>query len=287
MKSDSSIPFFLSIPHSGEKLPPQAHWLRDLPESVLLCDVDRFVDRLYEPVIKKLNLPCVTTCWHRYVVDLNRKKDEFDSQSVEGAPHPPGKYPKGLHWSNTTLGTPLITKPLSMALHRELVEKYYQPFHDSILKTSHQLKKLKNHSNNKINPVFHLDLHSMPSVGTEFHTDPGKQRAEIVISDFHGQSSVTDFKDLVIRAYCQAGFEVSYNKPYIGGGITKIYGNPSKGHNTIQVELNRSLYMDEKTKQLIPKKTESIKLKLEKAITIIKTHLWSRFMKKSKPGFEF
>ena len=58
-------------------------------------DVDRFVDQLYEPVIKKLNLPTVTTCWHRYVVDLNRREDEFDSQTVTGSPRPGGECPRG------------------------------------------------------------------------------------------------------------------------------------------------------------------------------------------------
>ena len=136
--------------------------------------------------------------------------------------------PQGLHWSRTTFGEPLITKPLSMELHKQLVKDYYRPFHDSIIKMSQQIISAHNkkiHSfikkpDEKLKvklQVFHLDLHSMPSVGTKSHPDPGEKRAEVVISDFHGRSSIPEFKEIVIKAYRQAGFQISYNKPYVGG----------------------------------------------------------------------
>ncbi len=256
-------PLFLSIPHSGEKIPPEAHWLKNLPEVILFRDVDRFVDQLYEPSIRKLNLPTITTPWHRYVVDPNRGKDEIDSRTVAGAGS--GFHTRGLHWSQTTLGEPLITKPLSMDLHRQLVRDYYQPFHDAIRKTGQKLKTE--------GQVFHLDLHSMPSVGTELHPDPGQKRAEVVVSDFHGQSAASEFKEIVIKAYCEAGFQVEYNKPYTGGKITRTYGDPSGGHNTLQVELNRALYMDEATKKILPDKAESLKQKLEKVMVTVHENL--------------
>ena len=257
---------FLSIPHSGEKVPPEAHWLKNLPEITLFRDVDRFVDQLYEPVISILNLPAVITPWHRYVVDPNRREDEFDNQTVAGAEPSQGLNKMGLHWSQTTFGEPLITEPLSMGLHQQLMRDYYQPFHDSIRKTSQEMKTK--------GQVFHLDLHSMPSVGTDLHPDPGQKRAEVVISDFHGQSAVSEFKEIVMRSYRQADFQVSYNKPYVGGGITRIYGNPSGGHNTLQIELNRSLYMDEMTKKILPDRIELLKLKLEKVILTVYNNLF-------------
>ncbi len=252
-------PLFLSIPHSGEKVPPEAHWLQNLPEEVLFRDVDRFVDQLYGPVIKKLDLPVVMTPWHRYVVDPNRGREEIDNLTV--ADTGPGAHTRGLHWSQTTLGEPLIKEPLSLELHQQLVKDYYQPFHKAIREMGQKLKTKAR--------VFHLDLHSMPSVGTELHPDPGQKRADVVVSDFHGRSAVFGFKEIVIKAYFQAGFQVAYNKPYVGGGITRTYGNPSRGHNTLQVELNRALYMDETTKKILPRKAEALKLKLEKAIVTV------------------
>jgi N-formylglutamate amidohydrolase len=97
--------------------------------------------------------------------------------------------------------------------------------------------------------VFHVDLHSMPSQGTALHNDPGGRRADVVISDFHGKSSRQDFVELIKAAYAGAGFSISYNWPYFGGGITQMYGRPEEKHHTVQIELNRALYMDEGTKK--------------------------------------
>ena len=61
-----------------------------------MCDVDRFVDRLYLPVIEDLQLPHVVTEWNRYVVDLNRLPDDVDPETVVGSTNPPGKI---LEWA--------------------------------------------------------------------------------------------------------------------------------------------------------------------------------------------
>lgn len=241
MTNSNDLGFFVSIPHSGEKVPDSLPWLKTLDEVVLMRDVDRFVKDLYEPIIEKQKITSVVTDWSRYVVDLNRFEDEFDEDAVIGAPFPKGKHPKGLHWSITTFGEKLIPTPMSMDLHNELMLKYYKPFHDQVGKTAQALKTQQGE-------VYQLDLHSMPSLGTEMHPDPGEKRADIVISDYHGTSARQEFRDIVMDAYQEAGFQVAYNWPYIGGGITKRYGKPKDQHHCVQVELNRALYMDEETK---------------------------------------
>ena len=45
------------------------------------------------------------------------------------------------------------------------------------------------------------------------------------------------------------GYTVSRNKPYAGGFITEHYGNPASGLHTIQLELNRAIYMDERKRE--------------------------------------
>ena len=44
----------------------------------------------------------------------------------------------------------------------------------------------------------------------------------------------------------QAGFSVKRNNPYAGGFITQHYGKPYESVHAIQIEINRSLYMNEK-----------------------------------------
>ncbi|NQZ00973.1 MAG: N-formylglutamate amidohydrolase [Bdellovibrionales bacterium] len=254
---------FVTVPHSGERIPEEAHWLHGLPEPVQMCDVDRYVNELYQPAIDKLGLPHIIADTHRYVVDLNRIPSDIDQASVIGAELAPGSHPTGFHWSVTTQGDSLITSPISMQLHDELTRKYWAPFHQKVR------DKYAEFSVSSENRVFQIDAHSMPSLGTEKHRDPGETRAEVVISDQEGVSCDSDFRDLVIEAYKQAGFEVKINWPYLGGRVTQTYGKPDIGQNCIQVELNRALYMNERTKAKDEAKAGEVAVKLVNALSQI------------------
>jgi N-formylglutamate deformylase len=118
-------------------------------------------------------------------------------------------------------------------------------------------------------PIYHLDAHSMPSMGTREHLDPGERRAEIVVSDCEGKSCSGWFKDLVIQSYSDAGFQVGYNWPYKGGRVTQTYGRPSDLQESIQVELNRALYMNEENKLLREDLRQGVQEKLKRAVETI------------------
>lgn len=259
-KSSIKKALLVTIPHSGERVPPETPWLAALPEPLLMCDVDRYVDWLYEPVLQKLKQPYVKTEWHRYAADLNRWKDDVDADSVQGHANPSGKFPRGLHWSITTKGERLMPGPMEKPVHDRIVENYFEPFHRDVRGWFAQIKE------SGTDRVFHLDLHSMPSVGTKEHRDPGERRADIVVSDSDGKSCSSWLKDLVIDAYKAQGFNVAYNWPYKGGRVTETYGKPHEGQESIQIELNRALYMDEETKKLIPEKANPLRVRLAAAI---------------------
>lgn len=255
-----TLPFFATIPHSGEKVPDFCTWLQNLPEEVLMCDVDRFVDRLYEPTLHELQLPFLKTDWHRYAADLNRIPDDIDESSVVGAPFPKGANARGFHWVMTTTEIELMKRPMSPEQHQQLVQLIYEPFHQNIRNHYEKFKK------QGAKEVFHLDLHSMPSLGTNQHRDPGERRADIVVSDCKGSSSRPDFVDLVVTSYVRAGFKVAYNWPYFGGRLSELYGRPAQGQNTVQVEVSRHLYMNEETKHLRPDIFSPTQLKLSDAL---------------------
>lgn len=229
-------------------------------------DVDRYVDQLYKPVIDELGFPSVITQWHRYAVDLNRLPDDVDEDSVKGHKNPSGSFTQGLHWVKTTQGEDLLKEPMTPATHEILVQKYFQPFHEGVAQLFSEFKA------EGFSRVFHIDAHSMPSLGTQAHRDPGQPRPEVVVSDFLGKSSSDVFKNLVVSSFEKAGFQVGYNFPYIGGRVTQTYGHPEKGQESIQVELNRKLYMDEATKKLKPEKAQVVSQKISEAIRTI----WSR-----------
>ncbi len=256
-------PLMASIAHSGEEVSPLATWLKDQPEEVLLCDLDRFVDKLYEPVLKNLNLPTIRTSWSRYNMDCNRRPDDLDSRAVEieGAKRT-SDYGFGLYWLTTTKGHPLIKKPISEKEHKALFELCYKPFHKKIEETIEKMKQ-------DFKEVYHVDLHSMPSQATKVHSDTGKMRPEVTISNNKGLSCCEFFTELVVKSYKDVGFEVSLNWPYEGGGMTTLYGKPQKNQHTLQIELNRKLYMDETTKKPLKGEFERIQERLSQALTKI------------------
>ncbi len=230
-------------------------------------DVDRYVDRLYEPCINQLGVSLIKTQWHRYAADLNRIPEDVDASSVNGSVNPSGLFPRGFHWVMTTKRETLMPTPMALETHQSLVKLIYDPFHTSLRNIYANFKSQGAKS------VFHLDVHSMPSVGTSEHRDPGQGRAEIVVSDCKGKSARPEFVDLVIAAYAKAGFRVAYNWPYFGGRVSEQYGNPLQGCHAVQVELNRSLYMDESSKKIIPADAEKVAQKLQKAVAYILNNL--------------
>jgi N-formylglutamate amidohydrolase len=251
----------VTIPHSGEAVPPEASWLKNLPEEILMCDVDRFVDRLYSQALLTLRLPSVIARWHRYSGDLNRLPEDVDASTVHGSANPSGKFSRGFLWAITTTGERLMPGPVDRDVWSTLVEKYYEPFHGEIRERIQDLRS------QGAAEIYHIDAHSMPSVGTKEHRDPGERRADFVISDQVGKSCRPEFLKLVTEAYEAQGFRIKINWPYIGGRITEMYGRPSQGHHTIQVEMNRSLYMDEKTKNYLPEKAAPLQGLLTQALT--------------------
>jgi len=251
--SGVSLDSFLmaTIPHSGEDIPPEALWLQGLDEVTLMGDVDRYVDRLYEPSLIQLKIPYVKTRWHRYAADLNRLDTDVDIEAVIGSSNPIGTFPRGFHWVYSTQGTKILSQPLSQETHFELVKRVYHPFHNEVQTLANSI--INNESKRNL---YHMDLHSMPSKGTDQHRDPGEYRKDIVISDSKGKSCSLAFKNIVIDSFKSQGFSIAYNWPYFGGRLTEQYGHPEKRHHVIQIELNRALYMDEVTKKIKPASAE-------------------------------
>ena len=255
----------VSIPHAGEDIAEEAAWLKNQDPKTLLCDVDRFVDRLYEPTLDLLKIPTIKTPWNRYNIDCNRRPDDLDPKAlrkkgVQRTSH----YSYGLYWLTTTKSQPLILEPIDENVHEAIFHCCYKPFHTQVSQTIEDIKK-------KFGEVYHLDLHSMPSVATRVHSDSEdkRERPEVTVSDNLGASSSDFFTELVIKSYEDAGFSVILNWPYEGGGITTLYGNPQKHQHTLQIELNRKLYMDEDTKEPLKGEFENVQKKLELAVTKI------------------
>ena len=116
------------------------------------------------------------------------------------------------------------------------IERLYKPYHRALRQLVHRTARAFGHA-------VLIDCHSMPS--TSLARDDGV-KADIVLGDRYGTSCAPALTDLVDRA-ARRGYTVVRNKPYAGGFITEHYGEPALGLHALQIEINRALYMDERT----------------------------------------
>jgi N-formylglutamate deformylase len=244
--SDQSTPVLVSVPHAGISVPDIERKLLSATEDTLLRDADLFVDRLYANAPRR-GASLVAAEISRYVVDLNRATDDVDREAVPEHPSPKPELPRGLIWRLSTEGKVVLTRPMTMLEYHERLARYYHPYQNKIAEELTARRE-------KFGYAILIDGHSMPSVGRAGHTDPGRRRADVVPGVRGGTSCARELQDLVVSHFKSAGLSVAVDDPYKGGNITATYGKPKENWHTIQIELNRDLYMDEV--RCVPKDAE-------------------------------
>lgn len=234
-----AIPVVLSLPHSGVATPKdeRAFYQQD-PDAVAMAG-DLYVDALYHDAIAH-GITVVRTPYSRFLVDLNRLPDDFCPATVQRAQvrAEPGYHgQRGVFWGVSPDGRPLYRRPFTRAEAALRLERYYYPYH----------RALRNHLNalrQRFGYAILVDGHSMPSQGLRVR---GVPRADIVPGDLDGQSCAPELSGFVERWWRDAGYTVQPNRPYRGGAITRLHGKPEENIHAIQIEINRALYMDERS----------------------------------------
>jgi formiminoglutamase len=218
------LPVFISIPHGGTQIP------RELQDRVCLSPKDLFDDSdAYTPEIYHLGdavagVMCADIA--RACIDLNRAPDDVPPHNPDGVVKSQTCYGKQIYQSGLEPGA---------ALTEMLLKTYYAPYHRHI---QHILRKKRA----AIDVA--LDCHSMAAEGPEISPDKGRRRPLVCLGNAHGQSCSHVMINTMALCFRQAfslqEYDVSINRPFAGGYITRTYG----GHPLpwIQVELNRSLY---------------------------------------------
>ncbi len=230
-------PLVVSVPHAGTRIPTEDEPLIAADERTMLRDADLHVDRLYRNAAP-LGAAMVAATVSRYVLDVNRATDDVDKRVCPEIASPGPENPRALIWRLSTEGTPVQARPLTLAEVNSRIERVHTPYH---AKVREQLDIRKE----KFGYAILLDGHSMPSVGRETHSDPGRRRADVVPGNNKGASCAQGLTDLVVSHFEGHGLDVALNDPYSGGWITRNYGKPGDGIHAIQVELNRALYLHE------------------------------------------
>lgn len=234
-------PLVFASPHSG-----RAYSAAFLAQSVLnpqaiRSSEDAFVDLLFADA-PRYGAPLLNALMPRAYVDLNRAADELDPAVIEGAfrsAHNP-RVASGLGVIPRVVagGRAIYSGKMPLAAAQARLAECWHPYHRA-------LQGLLNETLLRFGQVVLLDCHSMPREALELHRKQGQLKSDIVLGDRHGASASAEITDRIEAAFQAAGLRVARNAPFAGAYIAQTYGRPSARRHVVQIEIDRSLYMDE------------------------------------------
>ena len=238
------LPLVFDSPHSGSALPEC--FGAALPLEILRQAEDSYVDELFAGVAEQ-GATLISAEFPRAFIDVNRAADDIDPDMLDGpwpvALNPSARSERGIGLIRRLVGPgeAIYDRLLTVDEIRSRLDDRYWPYHAHLEQTLAAMKR-------RFGAVFHVNCHSMKSVGNATTPDGPAQRPDIVIGDLHGISCRPEFTRLVVKAFAERGYSVAVNDPYAGAHILSRYGDPAAGIHSLQVEINRALYMDEATR---------------------------------------
>jgi N-formylglutamate deformylase len=228
-------------PHSGSDYPASFLKRTILNEHSIRTSEDAFVDRLFDSVTQ-FGAPFLKAGAPRAFVDLNRSEDELDPAlitGVRGGGHNP-RVASGLGVIPRVVanGRIIYSGKLTLEEAQARISGYYHPYHTA-------LQRLLDESRRMFGEAILIDCHSMPHEAVDSVVRSGKPRPEVVLGDRFGAAADSEIVDRVEAAFQRAGLRVARNAPFAGAYIASQYGRPARRQHAVQVEIDRSLYMNE------------------------------------------
>jgi len=231
--NDGRWPIVMASPHSGQDFPAGFLAASRLSLPQLRRAEDPFVDTLLDGIG---NIPILRARYGRAFLDLNRAENELDQAMFDAA------LPRSTHRSDrVAAGLGVLPRIAAHGLdiyHRRMapaeaevrLATLHRPWHTRIAELLARAQTRHGHA-------ILIDCHSMPQ-------PPGILPPQIVLGDRFGASASPALVTLIERHFTRAGWRVARNKPYAGGHTTEFHGSVAEGIHAIQIEIDRSLYMD-------------------------------------------
>jgi N-formylglutamate amidohydrolase len=239
-------PILLSVPHAGRIYPQELLDHLRVPVCELVRLEDRYADRLVQSGIAT-GFPAIIAHKARAWIDLNRAESDIDNAMVRS-------HIK-LHFDPSTKtrgGLGLIPRRLSGCgelwkaphdWHRieERISSYYHPYHDAI---ENYLTHMRDH----FGVAILLDVHSMPPLTGQNSWN----NARIIVGDRFGKSASARYSESILAEAAQHGLKAALNHPYPGDHMLRRHGQPQRNIHAIQIEIDRSLYLDDLLREVKP-----------------------------------
>lgn len=241
-------PLVLDSPHSGTQYPDDfAHACDPL---VLRRAEDTHVERLYE-FAPAMGVAWVEALFPRSYLDANRDVTEVDVDMLDGPWAGPVatdervlskvRLGKGLVWRMTDDGQPIYARQLGVAEVQSRIDRCWAPYHAAVAQAIAAAHARHGYS-------IHINCHSMPAVASSHATEfPGLVHDDFVVGDRDGTTAHPALTRLIGEHLRALGYSVSYNHPYKGVELVRRHADPARQRHSVQLEINRRLYMDEQT----------------------------------------
>jgi N-formylglutamate deformylase len=151
---------------------------------------------------------------------------------------------KGLIWRATDEGEPLYARQLSVREIEQRLELCWKPYHAAVKQAIDAAHARHGYS-------IHINCHSMPEVAGSHATDfPGEKHPNFVLGNRDHSTSSEALLLFIQKQLLGMGYGVSLNHPYKGVELVRRYGQPTLHRHSVQIEINRALYMNEKTLEI-------------------------------------
>jgi N-formylglutamate amidohydrolase len=232
-------PLVVDSPHSGRAYPED--FGHAAPMELLRRAEDAFVDDLFEATPRH-GAGFLKALFPRSYIDPNRHEGEIDETMLAAA------WPRNLKITERTeMGLGLIRRLikgnvaiydrlLSVAEVEARIARYHRPYHD-------ELEVMLDEAHARFGGVWHINAHSMKAMGRR--KGQSIPRDDFVLGDLEGESCDAVFTEFVAETLREFGYTVRLNHPFKGAELVTRFGRPRDGRHSLQIEINRSLYMDE------------------------------------------
>jgi N-formylglutamate deformylase len=185
----------------------------------------------------------------RSYIDANRSLLDIDAALLDGTwPGPVNVSRKtekgiGLVWRLLDTGEAIYTRKLTVAEVQARITRCYAPYHKAV-------RDAINAAHKHYGGVWHINCHSMPATSSIISEEgPGVSRADFVLGDRDGTTCAPEFTAFVALTLRDMGYDVRVNDPYKGVELVRAYSEPAEQKHSLQIEVNRKLYMDENSRE--------------------------------------
>ncbi len=224
------VPIVISVPHAGTQFPEELAGLYKKRMRKILDDTDWFVHRLYE-FAPAMGITLVKANLSRWVIDLNR--------DPESAP----LYDDGRLITSVTPHTDFFGNNIYKSKKHEpgkkevakRLKKYYWPYYERLSVLLEERKK-------EFGKVLLWDAHSIRHRVSTIQNDPFP---DMILGNNDEKTAQPQLIKIALESLRSGDYEVAHNHPFKGGHITRYFGDPENQIHTLQLEMNKILYMDD------------------------------------------